>query len=700
MLEEISWPMGSAGEAMQAAARHARLPIRSVTLPQPPGEMTTREMCAAWIESIAGCIGLQAEQKILSYGALPELGEGGPMVAQIRVNGERRVLAIASARRGRMTLVGPRFHKIRLTAVELRSLVAAPLESALGAAWGPLADEVGLESAERARVLQAIFEERLGEAPMAQVWRLTLPPSVGLRAQARQAGLGKTLAAFLATYLVEYLLWLVSWVLVAKWALEGQFDSGWMFGWALLLLTIIPIHMFSRWQQAKLVVAGSWLLMRQLLEGSFRLRQEEVRCQGVGQLLGRVMDAENLQALALSGGLAAVLSLVQLAIAAALFIYVGGTLLAGVLAGWVGISALMGWFFYRRRREWTTARVGITQDLVERILGHRTRLAQQPRERWHEGEDEALADYVECSRRLDVFNAACMGWFARGWLLAAIAALAPGIINATVSATALAAEVGLVLLTYSSLRSLSLSVAALAGAMIAGERVGDLLRAARRTEHPGDPAIAVAAASPGGRLLEVRDVTFRYPNRAVNAIRNNSAQIEEGERVLLQGTSGGGKSTLVSLVSGMRVPDAGLLFLRGIDRRTLGDREWRKRVVAVPQFQENHIFCESLAFNLLLGRGWPAAPEDLAEAETICRELGLGPLLERMPGGLMQQVGDSGWQLSNGEKSRVFLARALLQRGSVMILDETFAALDPKTARQAIDCVLRRAPALLCVAHV
>jgi ATP-binding cassette subfamily B protein len=122
--------------------------------------------------------------------------------------------------------------------------------------------------------------------------------------------------------------------------------------------------------------------------------------------------------------------------------------------------------------------------------------------------------------------------------------------------------------------------------------------------------------------------------------------------------------------------------------------------VASPQFHENHLFSESLAFNILLGRRWPPEPEDIDEAEKVCRELGLGTLLDSMPGGVMQMVGETGWQLSNGEKGRVYLARALLQKSDLVILDETFAALDPETAQQAIDCVLHRAPALLCVTHI
>jgi ATP-binding cassette subfamily B protein len=244
-------------------------------------------------------------------------------------------------------------------------------------------------------------------------------------------------------------------------------------------------------------------------------------------------------------------------------------------------------------------------------------------------------------------------------------------------------------------------LATLSGAVIAAERARDFLSAANRPEPAGDPAIAVAAAGPStSRLLEMRDVTFRYPRRAADALQHAFVKIEEGDRVLLQGSSGSGKSTWVALASGLRLPDSGLLFLRGIDRKTLGDRDWRRRVVAAPQFHENHVFSGTLAFNLLMGRRWPPEPEDLAEAETICRELGLGALLDSMPAGLMQMVGETGWQLSNGEKSRVFLARALLQHADLVVLDETFAALDPETAQQAIDCVLRRASTVLCVAHV
>ena len=70
-----------------------------------------------------------------------------------------------------------------------------------------------------------------------------------------------------------------------------------------------------------------------------------------------------------------------------------------------------------------------------------------------------------------------------------------------------------------------------------------------------------------------------------------------------------------------------------------------------------------------------------------------------MPGGMMQMVGETGWQLSQGERSRLFMARALLQNPELVVLDESFGALDPETLRLSLECVLRRAKTLMVVAH-
>ena len=74
-------------------------------------------------------------------------------------------------------------------------------------------------------------------------------------------------------------------------------------------------------------------------------------------------------------------------------------------------------------------------------------------------------------------------------------------------------------------------------------------------------------------------------------------------------------------------------------------------------------------------------------------------LISRMPGGLSQPVGETGWQLSHGEKSRLYIARTLLQGSELVILDESFASLDPETMGLAVRCVLKHARSLIVVCH-
>jgi ATP-binding cassette subfamily B protein len=251
----------------------------------------------------------------------------------------------------------------------------------------------------------------------------------------------------------------------------------------------------------------------------------------------------------------------------------------------------------------------------------------------------------------------------------------------------------------------------------AWERAGGIFKAAATQEPHGLPAASVQdigalgepaatdvttnldlEADDGRSVLEARRVSFSY-RAGEPVLRAVNLRVRKGDRILLEGTSGGGKSTLASLLAGLRAPDTGLVLHHGLDRATLGTATWRKKVATVPQFHENHLLAGSLLFNLLLGRRWPAGPGDAGMAETVCKSLGLGPLLERMPSGLEQVVGESGWQLSHGERTRVYLARALLQGAEVVLVDESFGALDPHTLRVAIDATWQQATTLLVIAH-
>jgi ATP-binding cassette subfamily B protein len=359
----------------------------------------------------------------------------------------------------------------------------------------------------------------------------------------------------------------------------------------------------------------------------------------------------------------------------------------------------------------------MTGDLVERMVGHRTRLAQEERERWNEGEDQELAGYLESSRMLD-HASVLLQTMPRGWLLVGLVALAPALVAGGHSAAALAVGLGGVVLGYKALSGLANGLEKLAGAAIAWQQVKQFWEAAARPEPIGHPAFAngvgnhlttpippsakvsgIPVPQVGKPLLDAHDLFFRHPGRGEPVLQGARLQVRVADRLLLEGPSGGGKSTLASLLAGSRVPHAGLLLLGGLDRDTIGAEAWRRRVALAPQFHDNHVLAGTFAFNLLMGRRWPPHTEDLKEAERLCRALGLSPLLERMPAAMQQIVGETGWQLSHGEKSRLFLARALLQGADLAILDESLAALDPETLRRCLQVVLDEAPTTLVIAH-
>jgi ATP-binding cassette subfamily B protein len=369
------------------------------------------------------------------------------------------------------------------------------------------------------------------------------------------------------------------------------------------------------------------------------------------------------------------------------------------------LSASLATRYYRRRRAWTDGRLSMTHGLVERMIGHRTRLAQQAPERWHEGEDEELEGYTVRSEEMDRSLVRLTSWVTRGWLVAGIAGVAPAIVASSGDVVSIAIALGGVLLAHRALAKLVSSVSGLIGLGTAWERVSLLFKAASRGDRASTPALALAlragltAVRKDERVLEASNLVFRYGDRAEPALRECSVTVHHGERVLLEGASGGGKSTLASLLAGLRKPESGLILLRGLDLQTVGADAWRRRVSIAPQFHENHVFTGTFAFNLLMGRRWPATDTDLAEAEELCQELDLGRLLDRMPSRMQQMVGDTGWQLSHGERSRVFLARALLANPDLVILDESFAALDPETLRRCLQCVLDRAKSVVVIAH-
>src|SRR5215207_201631 len=715
-LSQMTWPAESLGRALEALGRGGGLAPRDVEAGSPPPAVASEggESLGQWVESAARWLRLEAEPRPLRYVDVVRLSREteAPTLVRVPGEGEPRFLAILSARKGSAALACPDLSVRSVRSDELGALLCRTTEEPLAEEVGLLLEEIGVPQRRRARARSAILEQRLGTKWIAECWSLRNPPAASLWQRARQARLAPRLALFFVAHVAQYALWLLSWWVIGQAALGGRADRGLLAAWVLLLLTAIPLRLVETWVSGLFAIGAGGLIKQRLLQGALKLEPEEIRHEGVGHLLGRVFEGDAVESLALDGGLLGLVAAVELAFGAwVLWAGAGGWLHVLLLAAWVALVVTLGWVYYRRRLAWTESRLKLTHNLVEVMVGHRTRLAQEARERWHVGEDQSLEHYLRLSAGMDGTAAKLTAFVPRGWLVLGVAALAPAYASGEASAASLAVGLGGILLVFRALGKLAESSASLAGAGVAWRKVAPLFESAARPDEAGVPSFSVSAPKRVGHesapesepealtVAEAHDLVFRYRGREEPVLRGCSLRIEAGERLLLEGPSGGGKSTLASLLTGMRRPDSGLLLLGGLDRQTLGLDGWRRRVVSAPQFHENHVLTETFAFNLLMGRRWPPRVEDLKEAEAVCRELGLGELLGRMPGGFEQMVGESGWQLSHGERSRLFIARALLQRAELIVLDESFAALDPENLRLALACVLKRAPALLVIAH-
>ncbi|HMA09502.1 MAG TPA: ABC transporter ATP-binding protein, partial [Ramlibacter sp.] len=446
------------------------------------------------------------------------------------------------------------------------------------------------------------------------------------------------------------------------------------------------------------------ILKSRMLAGALRSDIESVRRQGAGELLGRVLESQALESLALNGGFGVLVALLELLFAATILMTgAGGALHVALLLAWIALTLILSWRYFQRMRTWTLERLRMTHDLVERMVGHRTRLAQeQPRRRDHD-EDRELRHYVGTSQTMDRAILPIVGAMPRGWILVALAGIAPAFVAGTATPVEVAIALGGMLLAGRALTGISGGLSALARAAVAWKQVSVFFSAG--SDGPANELFLAAtrraedgSGDSSGPLIDARDLSFRYQQAAQPVLQGVDLSIARGERILLEGSSGGGKSTLAALLVGLRRPASGSLLLSGLDRQTLGTN-WHRLTAGAPQFHENHILTGTLGFNLLMGRNWPASGDELEEARALCVELGLGELLERMPAGLAQTVGETGWQLSHGERSRIFLARALLQKAQLTILDESFAALDPDTLGKCLRCAFQRAPTLMVIAH-
>ena len=190
-----------------------------------------------------------------------------------------------------------------------------------------------------------------------------------------------------------------------------------------------------------------------------------------------------------------------------------------------------------------------------------------------------------------------------------------------------------------------------------------------------DTPNAMVLSSSEGRI-DFENVTFRYANRATDAISNLTLHIEPGKTHALVGASGAGKSTILSLILRLYDPTSGVVKIDGQDLRSVTQKSLREQMGLVTQ--ETFLFHDSIFNNIQFGR-LGATPEDIYAAAQAAYA---HDFIMAQPKGYQTVIGDKGCLLSGGQQQRLAIARAILKNAPILLLDEATSSLDSESEQQ------------------
>jgi ATP-binding cassette, subfamily B, bacterial MsbA len=214
------------------------------------------------------------------------------------------------------------------------------------------------------------------------------------------------------------------------------------------------------------------------------------------------------------------------------------------------------------------------------------------------------------------------------------------------------------------------------------EGVAEIERILDRSDKPYVVSGSRAVNDTWSRVA-FQDVSFRYQEREGEPVlRDVSFEIPRGSRTAIVGESGAGKSTIANLICRFYEPVQGVISVDGTPLPEIDLEDWRSRLSFAGQDAE--LLSGSVAWNIAYGIPGAGMDDIRKVAEIACAS----EFIEELPDGYQTQVGARGLALSGGQRQRIAIARALLRRPQILILDEPMNALDPPTERRVLDGIL------------
>jgi ATP-binding cassette subfamily B protein len=204
---------------------------------------------------------------------------------------------------------------------------------------------------------------------------------------------------------------------------------------------------------------------------------------------------------------------------------------------------------------------------------------------------------------------------------------------------------------------------------VAAERVVEVLETSSSVRPPAEPVTEVLERG----TLEFRNVSFAYPGAGHPVLDDISFRVGPGETTAIIGSTGAGKTTMVSLVTRLFDPTAGTVLVDGVDVRQLAPELLWGRVGYVPQ--RAYLFSGTVASNLRFGRP-DATDDELWQALEIAQA---ADFVQAMPDGIDSEITQGGTNVSGGQRQRLSIARALVVKPEIYVFDDSFSALDLAT---------------------